>query len=322
MRRGFDLSQYETAMKRRTRVAAILIFVCIPLTLALAALLFGNSRYLLLGLIILIYTMIPFFMVFEKRKPRAREIVLIAAMAALTVCISMVFHMTIPVKAGSAMVIIAGISMGPEAGFLVGALSRFVLNFYEGHGAWSPWQMFCWGLLGFLAGLCFNKVTALSTMKKMNSVEKKKSGDFKIIFGPLLCMIFAFLAAYLFWLLFPGQDESFLGWRLYVFGAIGLLLGVILQRKRLPVDHVTLTLFTFFSIFVIYGGIMNICAMVTTAAIPGGAPVSIETLKVLYISGVSYDAAHAATAALFMFLFGEKLIRKVERVKLKYGIYR
>ncbi len=322
MCRGFDLSQYEAAQRRRTRVAALLIFVCIPLTLALAAGLFGNSRYLLLGAIILSYTMIPFFMVFERRKPKAREIVLIAAMAALTVCISMVFYMTIPIKAGSAMVIIAGISLGPEAGFLVGALARFVLNFYQGHGAWTSWQMFCWGLLGFLAGLCFNKVSIANAMHKQQPVEKQKSGDFKVILGPVLCILFALLAAYISYLLFPGEDTTFFGWRLYVFGALGLLLGVALQHKRLPVDSVTLTVFTFFTIFIIYGGIMNICAMVTTAAIPGGAPVSLETLKALYISGASYDAAHAATAALFMFLFGKRMIRRVERVKIKYGIYR
>ncbi len=322
MRRGFDLNQYEAAHQRRTRVAALLIFVCIPLTLALAAGLFGNSRYLLLGAIILIYTMIPFFMVFERRKPKAREIVLIAAMAALTVCISMVFYMTIPIKAGSAMVIIAGISLGPEAGFLVGALARFVLNFYQGHGAWTPWQMFCWGLLGFLAGLCFNKVSIENAMHKQQPVEKQKSGDFKMILGPVLCILFALLAAYISYLLIPGEDTTFFGWRLYVFGALGLLLGVAVQRRRLPVDSVTLTVFTFFTIFIIYGGIMNICAMVTTAAIPGGAPVSLEALKALYISGASYDAAHAATAALFMFLFGKRMIRRVERVKIKYGIYR
>lgn len=312
MRRGFDLNQYEAAHRKRTGTAAVLIFICIPLTILLAVRLLGTGHYLLLGTIILLYTMIPFFMIFERRKPKAREIVLIAAMAALTVCVSMVFHVTIPIKAGSAMIIIAGIGLGPEAGFLVGALARFVLNFYQGHGSWTPWQMFCWGMLGFLAGLCFNRV----------SVEKIKSRSFKVVMGPVLCIIFALLAAYISYLVFPGEDTTFWGWRLYVFGAIGLLAGVLLQRKRLPVDGITLTVFTFFTIFILYGGIMNICAMVTSAVIPGGAPISLETLKVLYISGASYDAAHAGTAALFMFLFGEKIIQKVERVKLKYGIYR
>ena len=312
MRRSYDIARYEADHRRRTRVAALLIFVCIPLTLLVAVGFLGTGHYLLLGMMILVYTMIPFFMVFEKRKPKAREIVLIAVMAALTVCVSMVFHVTIPIKAGSAMVIIAGISLGPEAGFLVGALARFVLNFYQGHGSWTPWQMFCWGLLGFLAGLCFNKV----------SMDKLKSRSFKVVMGPVLCIVFSLIIAYVSYLLIPGEDTTFFGWRLYVFGAVGLLAGVLLQRKRLPVDSVTLTVFTFFTVFILYGGIMNICAMVTSAAIPGGAPISLTTLRALYISGATYDAGHAGTAALFMFLFGEKIIRKIERVKLKYGIYR
>ena len=102
-------------------------------------------------------------------------------------------RMTIAIRAGTAIIIASGIALGPEAGFLIGALSRFVLNFYEGQGPWTPWQMFCWGLLGFLAGLAFNRAT----------VEKLKSRDFKVVMGPLLCVVFAVLTAYLLYLLFP-----------------------------------------------------------------------------------------------------------------------
>ena len=35
---------------------------------------------MIVSLLLLVFTMAPFFMVFEKRKPRAREIVLIAMM--------------------------------------------------------------------------------------------------------------------------------------------------------------------------------------------------------------------------------------------------
>ena len=117
----------------------------------------------------------------------------------------------------------------------------------------------------------------------------------------------AVLTAYLLYLLFPPVDNGpFLGWRLYVFGAIGLLLGVLVQRKRLPVDDITLTVFTFFTTFIIYGGLMNICAMVTAASIPGGNEISWDTMKLLYISGVPYDAAHAGSMAIFNFIFGIK----------------
>ncbi|MGN1009093.1 MAG: ECF transporter S component, partial [Butyricicoccus sp.] len=173
-------------------------------------------------------------------------------------------------------------------------------------------QMFCWGLLGFLAGLAFNRPT----------VEKLKSRNFQIILGPVLCIAFAELAGYLCYLFFPRDSATFLGWRLYVFGAVGLLLGVVVQRKRLPVDDITLTVFTFFTTFIVYGGLMNICAMVTAASIPGGNAISWDTLKLLYLSGVPYDAAHAGSAAVFNFIFGDKIIRKLERIKLKYGIYR
>ena len=262
---------------------------------------------------VLALTMLPFFMVFERRKPKAREIVLIAMMSAVTVCAQLICGVTVPIRAGTAIIIACGIALGPEAGFLIGALGRFALNFYSGHGPWSPWQMFCWGLLGFLAGLAFNRA----------NMEKKKSRNISAVMGPVLCVLFAVVVAYLAYLLFPPKDGgSFLGWRLYVFGAAGLLLGLLVQRKRLPIDDITLSLYTFFTTFIIYGGLMNIFTLISAASIPGNPEISWSAMKMYYISAVGYDFAHALTAAIFNFIFGEKLIRKLERVKLKYGIYR
>ena len=42
---------------------------------------------------------------------------------------------------------------GGEAGFLTGALSAVISNFYFGQGPWTPFQMFSWGIIGFFAGL-------------------------------------------------------------------------------------------------------------------------------------------------------------------------
>ena len=42
---------------------------------------------------------------------------------------------------------------GPEAGFLTGAIAALASNLFFGQGPWTPWQMFAWGLIGFLAGL-------------------------------------------------------------------------------------------------------------------------------------------------------------------------
>ena len=309
---GFNVTQYEAACRKRTRVSSLIIFILIPATIAAGCIFLDNERYMVVSLALLVYTMVPFFMVFEKRKPKAREIVLIAMMAAITVCAQLFFHMVLPLQIGTALIIISGIALGPEAGFLIGATARFICNFYMGQGPWTPWQMFCWGLLGFLAGLAFNRIEP----------DKLKSRNFKVILGPVMCVAFAVIAAYICYIIWPGEDNTFFGWRLYVFGAAGLLAGVLLQRKRLPADNITLTVFTFFITFIIYGGLMNICAMVTSAALPGGAPVSMGTLKTLLITGAPYDATHAATAALCVFVFGDAMIKKLERIKIKYGIYR
>lgn len=313
MRRDYDESQIIKAARKRTLLSAVLIFIAIPLVIAVGAVLFNDRKYILVSLIVLALTILPFFLVFERRKPKAREIVLIAVMCAITVCAQLICGVTIPLRAGTAIIIVCGIALGPEAGFLIGALGRFVYNFYAGQGPWSPWQMFCWGLLGFLAGLAFNRA----------NLEEKHSRNFTAIMGPVISVLFAIVIAYISYLLFPPSDGSgFLGWRLYAFGAVGLLLGVIVQKKRLPVDDITLTMFTFFTTFILYGGLMNIFAMISAASIPGSPEVSWDALKMYYISGVPYDFGHALTAAIFNFFFGEKLIQKLERIKLKYGIYR
>ncbi len=313
MRRDYDESQVVKAARKRTLVSAALIFIAVPTVISLGAILFNDRNYILVSLIVLALTMLPFFMVFERRKPKAREIALIAVMCAITVCAHLICNITIPLMAGTAIIIVCGISLGPEAGFLIGALGRFVLNFYYGQGPWSPWQMFCWGLLGFLAGLAFNRA----------NLEQKNSRNFSVVMGSVMCVIFAIVIAYLSYVMFPPSDEAtFFGWRLYVFGAIGLLLGVLVQRKRLPVDNITLTLFTFFITFILYGGLINVFTLLSSASIPGNPEVSWETLKMYYISGVPFDLEHAVAAAVFNFIFGEKLIQKLERIKLKYGIYR
>ena len=92
--------------------------------------------------------MLPFFLVFENRRPQAREVVVIAVMAALAVAGRAAFFMLPQFKPTAAIVIIAGVGLGAEAGFLTGALAGFVSNFFFGQGPWTPWQMFAFGIPG------------------------------------------------------------------------------------------------------------------------------------------------------------------------------
>ena len=305
-------SHYMAAARKRLELTAVLIFLVIPALIALTVFLGSKRLYMPLSLLILVMIMAPFFMIFERRRPRAREVVLIAMMSALTVASHTFFHIAFPVQIGTAMVIISGISLGPEAGFLIGAMSRFVCNFYMGQGAWTPWQMFCWGLLGFLAGLAFNR-----EISKQNSIS-----DFKKMMAPVLCVIFSELVAYISFLVWPGNDKTFFGWRVYLFGIIGLLLAVIFQKGKLKADNITMAVFTFVVTFVIYGGIMNFAAMCLSMNEPGSLGIGVKALKALYVSGVGYDFYHALTAAICVFVIGTPMVNKLERIKIKYGIYK
>ena len=43
--------------------------------------------------------------------------------------------------------------MPAGSGFMVGALAALASNFFFGQGPWTPWQMYAWGMVGYLAGL-------------------------------------------------------------------------------------------------------------------------------------------------------------------------
>lgn len=146
----------KKALSKRTLVSIFIILVMVPLTI-IGAWRFGGKKYYLAGVLIIIYTMIPFFMVFENRKPQARELVVIAVMCAIAVASRAAFVMVPHFKPMVAIVIITGMAFGAEAGFLTGAVSGFVSNFIFGQGPWTPWQMFAFGIAGFLAGLLYTK---------------------------------------------------------------------------------------------------------------------------------------------------------------------
>lgn len=144
-------------LNKRTCVAAVGILVLIPACIILGIVVLDDRQYYLISLLILAVTILPFFLVFESRRPMARELVTIATLSAIAVAGRAAFFMLPQFKPVTAIVIITGVTLGPEAGFLVGAVSGFVSNFFFGQGPWTPWQMFCFGIIGFLAGILVQK---------------------------------------------------------------------------------------------------------------------------------------------------------------------
>lgn len=144
-------------LTKRTVTATLLILLAIPLTIYFGIFYLQDRRYYFISLLIMLETMIPFCMVFEDRKPQARELVIISVLCAIAVAGRAAFFMVPQFKPVVALVIISGVCFGGETGFLVGAVCAFVSNFFFGQGPWTPWQMFALGIIGFIAGILFQK---------------------------------------------------------------------------------------------------------------------------------------------------------------------
>lgn len=225
---------------KRLTTAVTVVVLAVSITLLFLYALKYNSGYALLSVIIVALFIVPFFLSLEKRKPKARDIVPIAVMAALGVVGRIAFAAVPGVKPTTAVVIIAGIAFGPQAGFLTGAVSALASNFFFGQGAWTPWQMLAWGLCGLLAG-SFRNIGAIKGTKSL------------VAFG--------------------------------------------------------------FFVSILFGLIMNCWHIIGfVSPITRGAVIATVTAS-LY-----YDLAHAFSTVIFLLLLGNIWLKKLERIKLKFGV--
>lgn len=166
-------------MTAKKVIKYLCVFLVAPLIVLCGVFFLGDRKYAFVSLTLSVVACIPFFVSFEKGKNDARRIVIIAVMTALSVAGRFVFAPIPFFKPVTAIVIITAIYLGAEAGFITGAFSAVVSNFYFGQGPWTPFQMFAWGLIGFLAGLLAKRLLESKVML--------------IIFGALSGVAFSFI---------------------------------------------------------------------------------------------------------------------------------
>ena len=152
-----QVAKEQRHLTRRTIAAAVMILLLIPLTLFVGVYYLQDNKYYFIMMMVLLECMLPLFLVFEGRKPQARELVIIAVLCAIGVAGRSAFFMLPQFKPVMALTIVAGVAFGGESGFLVGAMTMLVSNMLLSQGPWTPWQMFCMGIIGFLAGVLFRK---------------------------------------------------------------------------------------------------------------------------------------------------------------------
>ncbi|HEX6738039.1 MAG TPA: DUF6580 family putative transport protein, partial [Vicinamibacteria bacterium] len=91
------------------------------------------------------------FLWYERRRPPARVLALVAALAALAVVGRLAFAALPNVKPTTDIVLFAGYSLGAVPGFAVGAVTALVSNVFLSQGPWTVWQMAGWGGVGAAA---------------------------------------------------------------------------------------------------------------------------------------------------------------------------
>lgn len=131
----------------------IILCLIVPAVVLGGALLFKEKQYAWISLCVTVLSCVPFFLHFEHSENDVRKLILIAVMVAISVIGRFIFAPIPGFKPVTAMVVITAMYFGGEAGFMTGALSAVISNFYFGQGPWTPFQMFSWGIVGFLAGV-------------------------------------------------------------------------------------------------------------------------------------------------------------------------
>ena len=96
----------------------------------------------------------------ERGRPDARRLAVVAALAAASAAGRVLFVAIPSVQPTTVIVLVTGATLGPRAGFAVGALSPLLSNLALGQGTWTPAQMALWGLVGLsgaaLSPICRN----------------------------------------------------------------------------------------------------------------------------------------------------------------------
>lgn len=115
-----------------------------------------KDHFLLLSFGVVSISIIFLILRFESRKVEARELVLLAVLAAIATVGRIAFAGIPSVKPTSFVILISGYVFGAESGFMIGAVAALASNMFLGQGPWTPWQMTAWGLIGLTAGLLRN----------------------------------------------------------------------------------------------------------------------------------------------------------------------
>jgi energy-coupling factor transport system substrate-specific component len=145
------------------RALEIVALAAAPVVLGLCAFFqFGAAGALTFA--VALVAVVIMFASWENSRPALRQIMPCVVLAALAAAGRVIFAAVPNVQPVTAIVIICGIAFGRKSGFMCGALAALVSNCFLGQGAWTPWQMYAWGLIGYVSGVLFGRGVRHATL--------------------------------------------------------------------------------------------------------------------------------------------------------------
>ena len=260
----------------------------------------------IITLIFVVLTLLIFFAGFESSKPALRQIMPTVVLAALASAGRILFAPIPDFKPVSAICIMAGAVFGKRCGFMVGALAALCSNFFFGQGPWTPWQMYAWGMIGYLAGILGqagifgetkvshttsgnNLETATTpTALEVNKISVQTQDKEKVSEQQL-------------------QDEK-------TSPKQQAQSKNPTVRRTFSLSTLALISYGFLS-GVFFGFILNSYYLVGFVI-----PVSWQGALTVYLSGLPFDIIHGIATVVFLLALFVPWKRKLERIKVKYGL--
>jgi len=172
---------------KKTHILGLMIAIVFVVLVVLISNNKINDLWGLLTIFLMIMTLGVMFYQFEKGKITSKEISLIAILSGVSAISRIPFAAIPSVQPCTYIIICTGYVFGPIAGFMVGATTALVSNLFLGHGPWTFFQMFAWGMVGASA----------SFLHKLNV---KNFG--LIIFGVIWGYLFGWIMNLWYWILY------------------------------------------------------------------------------------------------------------------------
>ncbi len=104
-------------------------------------------------------------------------------------------------------------------------------------------------------------------------------------------------------------------WQMMGYGAGGMLAGFLFRKGRMPRKPLAMGIVGFLGVLLLVGPLLDTCTVFL-------APISMNLTSILaiYISGFPVNVSQGLSTFAVMFLLGNPLLEKLERIQVKYGM--